>query len=49
MTEEKTVLVVFWNRRRPVTFASGKTLKEEHQNLFEAVVRDFYEVLSRVQ
>ena len=45
MTKEKTVLVVFRNRRRPVTFASGKTPKEEHQNLFEAVVRDFYDVL----
>ena len=34
--KEKTVLAVFRNRRQPITFTSGKTPKEEHQNLFES-------------
>ena len=40
MSEGKTVLVVFRNRR-PITFASGKIPREKHQNSFEAVVHLF--------
>ena len=46
LTEEKTVLVVFrTHRRRPVTFSSGKTPKEECENLLEAVLTAFHDVL----
>ena len=46
LTEEKTVLVVFRShRRRPVTFSSGKTPKEERENLPEAILTAFHDVL----
>ena len=45
MSKERTVLAIFDSRRRPITFASGETPKEEYRNLLEAVVRDFHDVL----
>ena len=44
--ERKTVLAVFQNHRlRPVTFISGKTPEEERENLLEAVLKTFHDVL----
>ena len=46
MTEHKTVLVVFGERRRPVKFACGFTVKEELENLFEAVKVCYNDIIS---
>ena len=46
MTDHKTVLAIFGERRRPVTFECGCTAKEELQNLFQAVTVCFSDVIS---
>ena len=45
MSTEKTVLGVFRERRRPITFNSGNTPKEEYGNLLEAVKSGFDNIL----
>ena len=45
-SDHKTVLAVFGDRRRPVTFVSGCTAKEEVDNLFQAVKATYNDVLS---
>ena len=46
MTDHKTVLVVFGERRRPVSFESGSTAKEELERLLEAVKVCFSDIIS---
>ena len=43
--KEKTILGVFRGRRRPVTFSSGKTPKEECENLLKAVLTAFCDLV----
>ena len=42
----KTVLAVFGERRRPVTFLSSSTAKEQLENLFEAVTVCYSDIVS---
>lgn len=46
MTDHKTVLVLFGERRRPVSFESGSTAKEESERLLEAVKVCFSDIIS---
>ena len=44
--EKKTVLCVFKDRRRPVTFIQDDEPKRERQNLLEAIQVSFSDLLS---
>ena len=46
MAEEKTVLCVFQGRSRPIMFKSGGNPKEEYENLLEAVLAGFRDLIS---
>ena len=48
MSVEKTVLGIFRERRRPITFNSGSTPKEEYGNLLEAVKSGFDDVKTNI-
>ena len=45
-SQEKTVLCVFKDRRRPVTFVADKEPQRERNNLLEAVKMSFSDLLS---
>ena len=47
MAEEKTVLCVFQGRSRPITFKSGGNPKEEYENLLEAMLAGFHDLISK--
>ena len=45
ISTEKTVLGIFRERRRPITFNGGSTPKEEYGNLLEAVKSSFDNIM----
>lgn len=46
MTEHKTVLAVFGERRRPVSFECSSTAKEELEHLLEVVKVCFSDIIN---